>query len=52
MRQVQINKPHQGARVAGRETDSDPIPLDPRDPDVVRAKRRLAESTSAGEGPA
>jgi hypothetical protein len=38
MRQVQIK------RIVKREpTRSDPLPLDPRDADVVRAKRRLYE---------
>ena len=38
MRQLQVKK------VAKREpTRADPLPLDPRDADVVRAKRRLYE---------
>jgi hypothetical protein len=37
MRQVQIK------RMAKREPTTDPLPLDPRDADVVRAKRRLYE---------
>ena len=38
MRQVQVK------RIVKREaTRTDPLPLDPRDADVVRAKRRLYE---------
>jgi hypothetical protein len=38
MRQLQVKK------IAKREpTRADPLPLDPRDPDVVRAKQRLYE---------
>ena len=38
MRQLQIKK------IAKREpTHADPLPLDPRDADVVRAKQRLYE---------
>lgn len=38
MRQVQTK------RIVKREpTRMDPLPIDPRDPDVVRAKRRLYE---------
>lgn len=38
MRQVQVK------RIAKREpTRTDPLPIDPRDADVVRAKRRLYE---------
>jgi hypothetical protein len=38
MRQLQVKK------IAKREpTDSDPLPVDPRDADIVRAKQRLYE---------
>jgi hypothetical protein len=38
MRQLQVKK------IAKRgATRDDPLPLDPRDPDVVRAKQRLYE---------
>ena len=38
MRQLQVKK------IVKREpANGDPLPLDPRDPDVVRAKRRLYE---------
>ena len=47
MRQIRINK---RSRPGARRRDlltQDPLPLDPRDPDIVRAKqlaRRLARS--------
>jgi hypothetical protein len=44
MRQVQIK------RIVKREpTRSDPLPLDPRDADVVRAKRRLYERETSSK---
>ena len=44
MRQVQLK------RIAKRErTRTDPLPLDPRDADVVRAKRRLYERVARAE---
>jgi hypothetical protein len=39
MRQLQINKMHQSARAHRYQDDAQVLPLDPRDPDIVRAKR-------------
>jgi hypothetical protein len=46
MRQAQINKTHQAA-CARRHRDNDEVlSLDPRDPDIVRAKQIQAASGS------
>jgi hypothetical protein len=44
MRRVQLKK-----IVKGERTRTDPLPLDPRDADVVRAKRRLYEREARTE---
>jgi hypothetical protein len=47
MRQVRVNK---GSRVKGRRerfTETDALPLDPRDPDIVRAKQLQRKATRA-----
>ena len=44
MRQLQLKKTAKGER-----TRTDPLPLDPRDADVVRAKRRLYEREGRAE---
>ena len=47
MRQLQINKVHQAARAHRHQDDTQVLPLDPRDPDIVRAKR-LQRASGAG----
>ena len=44
MRQLQLKKTTKGER-----TRPDPLPIDPRDADVVRAKRRLYEREARTE---
>ena len=39
MRQVQINKAHQAARARRHREDEQFLPVDPRDPDIARAKQ-------------
>jgi len=51
MRQLQINRMHQSARTHRHREDAQVLPLDPRDPDIVRAKR-LQRASDAGAGPA
>ena len=46
MRQLQVKK-----LVKRERTGSDPLPLDPRDPDVVRAKRRLYQRETRAATP-
>ena len=53
MRQQQINRVHQAARAHRHQDDDLVLPMDPRDPDVVQAKRlqlaaRLRDETSRG----
>jgi hypothetical protein len=51
MRQIRVSKRH---RPGARRLDllsPDPLPLDPRDPDIVRAKE-LARRRTRGERPA
>jgi len=47
MRQLQINKVHQAARAYRHQEDAQVLALDPRDPDIVRAKR-LQKASAAG----
>jgi hypothetical protein len=47
MRQLQINKVHQSARAHRHLADAQVLPMDPRDPDIVRAKR-LQRAREAG----
>jgi hypothetical protein len=49
MRQIQVSKRHRPG--AWRLDQRDPLPLDPRDPDIVRAKE-LARRGTSGERPA
>jgi hypothetical protein len=51
VRQIRVSKRHH--RGAGRLDllSGDPLPLDPRDPDIVRAKE-LARRAARGERPA
>ena len=44
MRQIRISKRHRLA------AELDPLPLDPRDPDIVRAKERARRQSRTGEG--
>jgi hypothetical protein len=53
MRQQQINRIHLAARAHRHQDDDLVLPVDPRDPDVVRAKRlqlaaRLRDQSSRG----
>jgi hypothetical protein len=45
MQQIRITK---STRVRRDRRDDDPLPLDPRDPDILKAKRLRRLSTSAG----
>ncbi|MBO0815559.1 MAG: hypothetical protein J2P30_10525 [Actinobacteria bacterium] len=45
MRQIGISKRHRLA------AELDPLPLDPRDPDIVRAKERARRQSRTGEQP-
>jgi hypothetical protein len=38
MRQSQVNKVRQSARIQDYKLDAQVLPWDPRDPDIVRAK--------------
>jgi hypothetical protein len=42
MRQVQINKRHQAAPARRQQECEQILPLDPRDPDIARARARAA----------
>jgi hypothetical protein len=51
MRQVQLSKRHRPAASRLDLLSREPLPLDPRDPDIVRAKE-LARRGTRGERPA
>jgi hypothetical protein len=45
MRRVQINKRHQAASGRRQQEREQILPLDPRDPDIARARARLRSTT-------
>lgn len=48
MQQVRISKGHHAARVRRHQQDEQVLPLDPRDPDITRAKQlQIAASSRA-----
>ena len=47
MRQVQINKERQAARARRHREREQTLPLDPRDPDIARARANLRSATGA-----
>jgi len=53
MRQIQVSKrPRQGARPRRDLLSQDPLPLDPRDPDIVHAKELARRRARSGAQPA
>ena len=52
MSQLQMSK-HRRTAIARRRSEAEPLPLDPRDPDITRAKqlqRRLRRPSARGLG--
>ncbi len=52
MRQLQISRQQRAARARRRTQPDTLLPLDPRDPDIVRAKRLQRQRTASPAGPA
>jgi hypothetical protein len=52
MRQLQISRQQRVARARRRAQVDTLLPLDPRDPDIVRAKQLQRQRTAASAGPA
>jgi hypothetical protein len=46
MRQVQINKERQAAQARRHQEREQILPLDPRDPDIARARAKLRSATA------
>jgi hypothetical protein len=52
MRQLQISRQQRAARARRRAQVDTLLPLDPRDPDIVRAKQVQRQRTASAAGPA
>jgi hypothetical protein len=52
MRQLQMTRQQRAARTRRRAQADTLLPLDPRDPDIVRAKQLQRQRTAASAGPA
>lgn len=50
MRHVQIDRRHRAARSLRPQDGEETLSLDPRDPDIVRAKQLLRMSASSAPG--
>ena len=51
MRQVQVSRTRQAAAARRHQDDEQILPLDPRDADIVRAKRLMREARSEAGAP-
>jgi hypothetical protein len=51
MRQVRVTKVSRTKRQRRRDALLDALPLDPRDPDIIRAKQRQRDGRAGDEDP-